>query len=63
MLRAKSTDYAFFRVSMCEIMTCDRYMCDRCAVNIGADIDYCPDCVRRVKIAAARKGTNYGNER
>lgn len=22
--------------------TCDRWLCDRCAVNVGPDRDYCP---------------------
>lgn len=63
MQKAQSWDIAWSHVSMCEIVTCDRYLCDRCAVNVGVDIDYCPDCVKRIKIAAAKKGTNHGNER
>jgi len=30
-------------------ITCDRPLCDKCAVSIFPEIDYCPDCIRRIK--------------
>ena len=31
------------------IITCDRLMCDECAVHIVGDIDFCPMCVQLIK--------------
>lgn len=30
--------------------TCDRYVCRRCAVNVGKDRDYCPPHARRTRV-------------
>jgi hypothetical protein len=29
--------------------TCDRYICDKCAVSVGDGIDFCLDCFKRIK--------------
>lgn len=30
-------------------ITCDNQMCDECAVNLGYEMDFCPDCMERLK--------------
>ena len=55
MEKAKRSDVAFLRVSMEEIITCDRPMCGSCAVSLDEDIDYCPKCIEEIKIAAAKR--------
>ena len=36
--------------------TCDRPLCDRCAVGIDRDVDYCPDHPRTVARQLALEG-------
>lgn len=55
MEKAKRSDIAFLRVGMEEIITCDRPICDSCAVSLYGDIDYCPKCIEEIKIAAAKR--------
>lgn len=38
-----------------ETITCDNHICDICAVNIGIEIDFCPDCIQLIKIKANKK--------
>lgn len=49
MEKAKNSDYAFVSVSMSEVLTCDKEMCDECATSIYSEIDFCPDCIRKIK--------------
>lgn len=49
MLQAKATDTAWKSLEMEWIVTCDRPICDICATEVHAGIDYCPDCIRRIK--------------
>jgi len=30
-------------------MTCDAKMCDRCATNLGYEMDFCPKCMAKLK--------------
>lgn len=43
-----------WEVPMHQTVTCDRALCDRCAVSLGPDIDLCPACVQRVKEAGGQ---------
>lgn len=45
----------FFSVPMEGVYTCDRPICDECAVTVGPEIDFCPRCIDRTKIKAAEK--------
>ena len=56
MEKAKRIDYAFVSISMEEVITCDKEMCDECATNIYSELDFCPDCVIKIKIKATKKG-------
>lgn len=56
MEKAKNINYAFVSISMEKVITCDKEMCDKCATNVCSDIDFCPDCVMKIKIAANKKG-------
>lgn len=51
----KMRDVYWKKVDNGWVRTCDKPICDRCAVSIAPEIDYCPDCVRRIKMAAAQK--------
>ena len=31
------------------VATCDRFLCDKCAVDMGRGLDFCPLCVKRLK--------------
>ena len=37
------------------VITCDRPMCDACAVEIIPGVDYCPDCIKRIIARASEK--------
>lgn len=54
MMKAKSWDVAFHTVEMTKTITCDRPICERCATRITADIDFCPDCMERIKTTPTR---------
>ena len=30
-------------------ITCDRFLCDHCAIEIHNGIDFCPACVQKIK--------------
>jgi hypothetical protein len=30
--------------------TCDQPICDRCAVNLADEFDFCPECAERARI-------------
>ena len=55
MMKAKNGDIAFKTVHMEETITCDRLICDECATRIAHEIDYCPDCIERIK--TTKKGS------
>lgn len=38
------------------VITCDKPMCEECAIEIVSGIDYCPRCIERIKKRAAEKG-------
>ena len=39
----KLCDYRLSVGSVGHSRTCDAKMCDRCATNVGRDLDYCPN--------------------
>lgn len=53
--RAKFCETAWAKVDMDWVITCDKTMCDKCATRIAADIDFCPDCLRKIKIKGGIK--------
>jgi len=55
MFKTKFWETAWAKVDMDWTITCDKAMCDKCATRIAADIDFCPDCVRGIKIKAGTK--------
>ena len=55
MMKAKQWDVAFRTIRATETITCNRPICDNCAAEVHPEIDYCPDCVKRVKLAAAAR--------
>lgn len=42
MLRSQTVTYAFYTVRMSKTITCDRPLCEKCAVKNGKNIDFCP---------------------
>lgn len=53
-------------------MTCDRPICDNCAVNIAEDVEFCPHCMEkyskkfinwRKELAEVNKKTNLSIKR
>ena len=44
-----------WEIPMSYTMTCDRPICESCATRIGAENDYCPDCIRRIKTYELQK--------
>ena len=52
-----------WEIPMVSTLTCDRPICESCATRIGAEIDYCPDCMRRIVtegINHMTEGRNHG---
>ncbi len=43
------------KIDMSWTVTCDRPICDECAVEVARGIDYCPRCIERIKQRAAEK--------
>ncbi len=39
----------FNKVEMSHTITCDRPICDNCSTRVSDGIDYCPECLRRIK--------------
>jgi len=35
-------------------LTCDKPICDKCSIHLSEHMDICPDCYRKIKIAAGR---------
>ena len=40
--QAKNTKYAFKEIQMQWAMTCDKPLCDKCAISTAHEIDFCP---------------------
>lgn len=49
MEQAKKYEYAWVKVEMDKIITCDRPICEICATRVAADVDYCPTCMERIR--------------
>ena len=49
MQKAKMWDIAWAKVEMESVITCDRPICENCATQVAAGIDYCPECMNRIK--------------
>lgn len=55
MQQAQSTAYAFKEVKMSWTITCDKPLCDRCAISMNADIDFCPTHIQEMQAHRAKK--------
>ena len=42
MLESQNSKYAFKKVEMSRTLTCDKALCDACAIHINNEIDLCP---------------------
>ena len=42
MERSGNYQYAFYKVEMSHTITCNRPLCDQCAIKNGKEIDFCP---------------------
>lgn len=42
MLQAQSFNTAFQKIEMATTHTCDKLLCDECAITMGNGIDFCP---------------------
>ena len=51
--RTKLCDYRTAITSHGEPATCDNYLCDSCAVNLGPDFDFCPTCAKKAQMIIA----------
>lgn len=47
-------------VPMSYTMTCNRLMCDKCAMNIAHEIDFCPRCAARLREMLGKRRTEDG---
>lgn len=56
MQQAKSVDVAWKKVDMHRIITCDKLLCDECSIQMGNDIDFCPNHIHDMQIRKATKG-------
>lgn len=45
----KYGNFPDYKISMQWTATCDRQICDKCATSVGGDIDFCPDCMERIR--------------
>lgn len=48
MLQAKSDAFGFKEVNMSWTMTCDKPLCDQCAISMNCDIDFCPSHIKEL---------------
>lgn len=53
--KAKHTDTFWKDIRMSTTITCDRLICDWCAIEVIKGVDYCPDCAKRVREALQRR--------
>ena len=42
MLQSQMNNVAFSEVKLSRTITCDKPLCDECAVKVGSEIDLCP---------------------
>ena len=49
MEKAQSYNNYWFKVEMESVITCDKPICAECATSFGSDIDFCPDCMKRIR--------------
>ena len=54
MQKAKNYNTAWLNLQMQKTITCDRRICDHCATQVAAGIDYCPKCMERIRTAPTR---------
>lgn len=57
MEKSHHSDVAFLTVQMHRVMTCDKPLCEKCAVSIFPEVDYCPMCAEKISEAFSEKRT------
>ena len=50
MQQAKSDAFAFKEVKMSWTLTCDKPLCDQCAISIREEIDFCPNHIQELLV-------------
>lgn len=45
---AKRLDVAWKKVEMKKTITCDKPLCDKCAIKINGNVDICPACKDKI---------------
>lgn len=46
--RRDYVDYAFVETKMSWTETCDKPLCDQCAISMNAEIDFCPSHIKEL---------------
>jgi len=44
-----------YKESMSHNLTCDKPICDKCAIHLNEHMDICPDCYNLIKIKAGER--------
>ena len=57
MLQAQKNNTAFQKVEMATTHTCDKLLCDECAITMGNGIDFCPTHIQEMQIKKATSQT------
>lgn len=50
MQQAQNTNIAWKKVEMNKIITCDKLLCDECAIIMGNGIDFCPTHIQEMQL-------------
>lgn len=59
MQQAQNANVAWQKVEMSKTITCDKLLCDECAIQMGNGIDFCPVHISDMQIKKTR-GDNSG---
>lgn len=59
MKKLHNARYAFVKVEMEKVITCDRPICEICATRIAAGVDFCPTCMEKIRTIP----TKYAKEK
>lgn len=55
MQQAQSSAFAFKEVKMSWTMTCDKPLCDQCAISMNQDFDFCPTHIQEMQAHRSQK--------
>lgn len=54
MFEAQNINIAWKKVEMDKTITCDKPLCDECAIKMGNQIDFCPNHIQEMQIKKQR---------